>query len=413
MSENYSRNSYCTKKEKEIIKSVRQHDCMELQLYFDPIEFEQFRTGAKFNKHTLGYCIEKESASVKDGGKIKASVALVGVPFDNKTNNKGASKAPAEIRKHLYQLSRFEICNSIVDLGNLKPGKSDQDLYFALRDVTDYLREEGIVAIILGGGQDLSIGIARAFQSENEFTLTIADARVDIKSQREASDASNFITRILKENPSLFHLQMVGVQKHYIAPAFFEFLDQNTFDYLQLGAFRDDPASIEPLLRNSHFLSFDMSAIKKSDAEGHISPSPNGFYAEEACLVARYAGLSNRLMAFGLFEANPALDKSGSTTELAAQIVWHFVEGTNYRRKEDPITDKNSFTRYYVEMEDHGEPMVFYHQPVTNRWWIEIFPEEGKSWILACKENDYKQAIGNGIPEIYWRYVRKTTRLSK
>jgi formiminoglutamase len=413
MPENYSRNCKSSKKEKEIISAIRQQGCMDLQLYFDPIDFEQFQKEKKFNKNSLGYCIERATGNIKDGGTGKATLVMFGVPYDNKTPNKGTSKAPFEIRKHLYQLSRLEACNNIIDLGNLKSGKSDQDLYYALRDVTDYLQEAGVIAVILGGGQDISIGIARAFQSVSEFTLTIADARVDIKSQRETSDSSNFITRILRENPALFHLQMIGVQKHYIAPAVFDFLKQNTFDYLQLGTFRDEPASIEPLLRNTHFLSFDISSIKKSDAEGHFRPSPNGFYAEEACLIARYAGLSNRLMVFGLFEVNPTMDKTGITSELAAQITWYFIEGSIHRRKEDPMSDKNSFIRYYVEMEDHGEPMVFYHQPVTNRWWIEIFPEEGKSWILACKENDYKQAIGKEIPEIYWRYVRKTTRLSK
>jgi formiminoglutamase len=386
---------------------------MDLQLYFDPVDFEQFQSRKKFNKNSLGYCIEKSTGNIKDKGTGKATIALFGVPYENNTPNKGISKAPFEIRNHLYQLSRFETSNNIIDLGNLKPGKSDQDLYFALRDVTDYLREAGVKTIILGGGQDLSIGIARAFQTENEFTLTIADAKVDIKTEREKSDSSNFITRLLRENPSLFHLQMVGVQKHYISPVVFDFLKQNSYDFMHLGAFRDDPASIEPLLRNTHFLSFDISSIKKSDAEGHFRPPPNGFYAEEACLIARYAGLSNRLLVFGLFEVNPAFDKAGITSELAAQIVWYFIEGTMHRRKEDPSDNKDPFTRYYVEMEDQGEPMVFYHQPSTNRWWIELFPEEGKNWILACTENDYKQAIGKEIPEIYWRYVRKTTRLSK
>ena len=413
MPENYRRKHQSSKKEKEIISAFIQQGCMDLQLYFDPVDFEQFQTEKKFNKNSLGYFIERATGNIKDGGTGKATLVLFGVPYDKKTPNKGTSKAPFEIRKHLYQLSSLEASISIIDLGNLKPGKSDQDLYFALRDVTDYLREAGVISVILGGGQDISIGIARAFQSVNEFTLTIADARVDIKSQREASDSSNFITRILRENPTLFHLQMIGVQKHYIAPAVFDFLKQNTFDYLQLGTFRDEPASIEPLLRNTHFLSFDISSIKKSDAEGHFNPSPNGFYAEEACLIARYAGLSNRLMAFGLFEVNPALDKTGITSELAAQITWYFIEGSAHRRKEDPSKSKDPFTQYNVEVEGHGETMVFYHQHITNRWWVEIFPEEGKSWIIACKENDYKQSIGKEIPEIYWRYVRKTTRLSK
>jgi formiminoglutamase len=386
---------------------------MDLQLYFDPVDFEHFQTRKKFSRQTLGYHVEKATKSIADISKGKVHVALIGAPYDQGTPNKGCSKAPMEIRKHLYELSNFETRQRIIDLGNLKPGKSGQDIYFALRDVTDYLRESGVITVILGGGQDLSIGIARAFAPNKEFTLTIADARTDVKTQREVTDSTNFITRILRENPSLFHLQMLGIQEHYVSPHVFEFLKSSTFDYLQLGAFRDDVSSIEPLLRNTHFLSFDVSAIRRSDAPAHYKPSPNGFFAEEACLICRYAGLSNRLTAFGLFELNPGFEKSGATADLAAQMVWYFIDGAIRRRSEDPGYNKDAFTRYYVEMEDHGEPLVFYHHPATNRWWIEIFPEEGESYILACKESDYKQAIAKEFPDICWRYVRKTRRLSK
>jgi formiminoglutamase len=386
---------------------------MDLQLYFDPVDFEHFQTRKKFSRQTLGYNIEKATKSFTEVNKGKVHVALIGAPYDHGTPNKGCSKAPMEIRKHLYELSNFEARQRIIDLGNLKPGKSSQDIYFALRDVTDYLREAGVITVILGGGQDLSIGIARAFGANKEFTLTVADARVDVKTRREATDSNNFITKIMHENPSLFHLQMLGIQEHYVSPIVIEYLKSNTFDYMQLGTFRDDVSSIEPLLRNTHFLSFDVSAIRRSDAPAHYNPSPNGFYAEEACLICRYAGLSNRLTAFGLFELNPGFEKSGATADLAAQMVWYFIEGAIRRRREDPAYNKDAFTRYYVEMEDHGEPLVFYHQPATNRWWIEIFPEEGENFILACKESDYKQAIAKEIPDICWRYVRKTRRLSK
>ncbi|MFZ5429814.1 MAG: formimidoylglutamase [Bacteroidota bacterium] len=386
---------------------------MDLQLYFDPVDFEYFQNRKKFSRQVLGYYIERATRGIKDGGTGKAVAALVGVPHETGSHNKGTSRAPQEIRRYLYGLANFDTSLKIIDLGDLKPGKNPQDLYFALRDVTDYLSESGIVTMVLGGSQDLSIGIARAFSHHEEFTMTIADARVDLKSHREPSGANNFITKILRENPALFHLSMLGIQQHYVSPSVFEFLKQNTFDSIQLGDFREDHYLAEPLLRNSHFLSFDISSVKKSDAPGHTNPSPNGFYSEEACLIARYAGLSHRLMAFGLFEVNPSADKTGATGELAAQMVWYFLDGVIRRRKEDPAGNKAAFTRYFVEIEEHGEPLVFYYQPPTNRWWLEIFPEEGKSWIVACRESDYKQAISKEIPDICWKYVRKTNRLSK
>lgn len=384
---------------------------MNLQLYFDPVDFGIYQKKKKFTKHTLGYYIEKES--LRETSVSKCTIAIIGVTDERGASAKGTAKAPGEIRRYLYNLGNHDASVRIIDLGDLKPGKSQQDLLFALRDVVDYLKEAGIITIILGGGQDLSIGVARAFQGLKEFTLGIADCRVDVKTSRESTDSTNFLSKILRENPALFHLEMIGIQQHYVSPAILEYLREQTFDYHQLGKIRDDIHALEPILRNIHFLSFDISALKQQEAGTQQPPNPNGFYSEEACLIARYAGLSNRLWVFGIFELNPAWEKSGLGAALAAQMVWYFTEGASHRRKEDPAIGKNAFTRYYVEMEDHGEALVFYHHPITNRWWMEIFPEEGDSWIIACREADYQKAILKEIPEIYWKYVRKTARLSK
>lgn len=386
---------------------------MNLQFYFDPVEFENFHDNGKFSRHSFGYRIEKATHTFYSQKPIKPLAALIGIPIESSTPNKGTALAPDEIRKHIYRLCHHDTEHQFIDLGNLKKGKTDQDIYYALRDITDYLNESGIISVFIGGGHDLSIGICRAFQNMPDFTLTIVDSKINMKKEREVSDSTNFISRILRENPKLFHLQILGIQQHFSTPSQLEFLRRNTFDYLQLGTFRDDVTYAEPLIRNTHFLSFDFCSIRSSDSGGNSLSSPNGFFSEEACLISRYAGLSNRLVSFGLFEVNPKSDQNGSAVQLAAQIIWYFLEGAIHRRKEDPLTNKESFTRFYVEVEDHGEPLIFYHHTATNRWWIEFFPEEGVNWILACNESSYKQAIKGEIPEICWKYVRKTTRLSK
>jgi arginase family enzyme len=51
----------------------------------------------------------------------------------------------------------------------------------------------------------------------------------------------------------------------------------------------------EPILRSSHLMMFDLNSLRLSDAPGTSNKSPNGLYAEEACQIIRYAGLSNRI----------------------------------------------------------------------------------------------------------------------
>lgn len=361
-----------------------------------------------FQRESLGAMLEKQSANIQLSGRKKPTVAIWGVGSRKGNRKKGQLHTPDIVRKALYQLSNFPASIRIVDLGNLKPAKSEKDILFAVRDITEYLREQGIVSLFLGGDQDLSVGIARAFRGLREFTFTTVDCRIDLKTAREATSATNYLSKLLQENPHLFHLQAIGIQAHFSTPSQYTLLNEKTFDQMPLRAYRDNPASVEPLLRNSHFVSFDLSAIRFSDAPGTCAQSPTGLTAEEACLIGRYAGLSSRLSVFGLFGLVSDNDISGITAKLAAQIAWYFLDGHSFRKADDPATDKTQFSTYFVETAKESENLTFYHQAVTNRWWIELHPAEGINWILGCNQEDYATAARGEIPEIYWKYFRKT-----
>ncbi|HOY51466.1 MAG TPA: arginase family protein, partial [Prolixibacteraceae bacterium] len=264
-------------------------------------------------------------------GEVK--VALVGVPHVGEGQPLGWAQAPAALRRHLYGLSHFGESTGVVDLGDLRAGKGPRDLLFALRDVTDTLTGEGITVVFLGGGQDQSIGICRTFRERPDFVLSVIDARVDVKAGREVTGPGNFLTRVLKENPSLFHLQVMGTQAPLVPPAVNRFLDDLTFDLLSLGSLRDDFSAAEPLLRHTTFLSFDLGAVKGSETGSPAGSPPNGLHSEEACRLARYAGLSPALEVFGLFGLNPANDPTGLAQALGAQIIWYFLEAMTQRRR--------------------------------------------------------------------------------
>ena len=85
------------------------------------------------------------------------------------------------------------------------------------------------------------------------------------------------------------------------------FLKQKS-ELMRIGDVRKDIHLTEPLFRDSDVAIFDISAVRQSDAPGTICPSPNGFYGEEICLLARYAGISDNMKTFGLFDVDPDLD---------------------------------------------------------------------------------------------------------
>jgi formiminoglutamase len=384
---------------------------MDISLYFNPIEFDFFEQAEKFHRNSLGFYVRKDTLKAAWTKKGAIKIAIFGVPHENDPINKGTSKAPDEIRKNLYRMSNLEGFGGIVDLGNLKKGKTGRDLHFALRDVVEFLSDNGIIAVILGGSQDISIGVARAFRDVKDFTLTVVDSQVNIKTGKQATGSSNFISRILIENPALFHLQMIGIQSHLVSPAILETLRQKTFDYIHLGPLRDEFRDAEPLLRNTVFLSFDISSVRHSEARTGFQLSSSGLYVEEACRISHYAGLSNKIKVFGIFEVNPDINSGANTLDLSAQIIWYFMEAFAHRSMADPVKDQDAFNRYYAELE--GNPIVFHKHLPTGRWWIEISNPGMESWLIPCREKDYLLAMKEEIPDVWWKFARKTDRFSK
>ncbi|MDZ7650641.1 MAG: arginase family protein [Cytophagales bacterium] len=52
-------------------------------------------------------------------------------------------------------------------------------------------------------------------------------------------------------------------------------------------------------------LSFDVTAIRSSDAPGNANAQPFGLTGEEACQLCWYAGMNEKLSSVGFYEYNP------------------------------------------------------------------------------------------------------------
>src|SRR6185295_17792470 len=111
----------------------------------------------------------------------------------------------------------------------------------------------------------------------------------------------------------------IGYQTYFVGNEQVELMNKLFFDAYRLGQVRKDMEEVEPIVRNADIVSFDITAVRNSDAPGNGKASPNGFYGEEACQIARYAGISDKLTSIGFYEINPDLDKNSQTSHLAAQ----------------------------------------------------------------------------------------------
>ena len=119
-------------------------------------------------------------------------------------------------------------------------------------------------------------------------------------------------------------------------------------------------------------LSFDVTAIRSSDAPGNKKAQPFGLTGEEACQLCWYAGMNEKLSSAGFYEYNPGLDDEAmKTASVVATMIWYFIEGF-YHRKDERDFRENDFLKYSVTMPVEPEVMNFFKSKVTDRWWMEV-----------------------------------------
>lgn len=334
-------------------------------------------------------------------------VAILGVRSDSELTNKGCAAAPDDIRKYLYSLRGDLKKLRIADLGNIKEGKSGSDTYFALRDVVAELRAAGVVPVVLGGSQELTAALYDGLRERSSnLNLALLDARLDLSlGELPPVTPYSYLNTIINDGKR-FRIDVVGCQSYYCSDEQLDMLSANDCWHHRLGALRYDLQEAEPIFRDADLVSVDMCVVRQSDAPGMEVPSPNGLTGEELCQLVHYAGLSDRVQAFGLFEVNPYFDNNGQTASLAAQVVWHFLEALAHRYGDFPLRELSTYKKIVVADLEGDDNMVFYNNHLNNRWWVEIPMERGNR-VFACSYNDYYKAKCGQIPDLWMRYYRR------
>lgn len=385
---------------------------VNLNDYFNPVSIEspeyEYLTGQAVFPHTI--TIHTENSPVIDIGKFK--IALLGVPEGRNSPNTGSMKGPNAIRSQLYRLAKIPGKTKIIDLGNMKQGNSFNDTVAGLTDVVSYLLDENVFPVITGGSSALFPALDKALSDQKKkYTIAAIDPRIDYSNDKKAPDSFNYLNTIIANHKSTFsHYINIGYQTYLNDQQVLNRFLKRRSELIRIGDARQAIYLTEPLLRDSDIVILDISAVRQSDAPGTISPSPNGFYGEEICLLARYAGISDNLKIFSLFELNPDLDVRNQTAGLAAQIIWFFLEGFSQKQYETPslgLTNAGRFTKYHVRVTDLEEDLIFVKSNLTDRWWMEIHSGQDQNSYMACSHDDYLKANRNEVPDRWVNFVER------
>ena len=337
-------------------------------------------------------------------------IAIIGV-LENRGNidNGNDNLNLDHIRKELYSLFPGNWHAAIADLGDIVQGNSLDDTYFALQKVATRLIRKGIIPILIGGSQDLTYPLYRAYDSlEQMVNLVSIDSTFDFGKQEEQISSKSYLSKIILDEPNnLFNYTNIGYQTYYNSQEEIDLIEKLFFDAYRLGEISNHIELSEPALRDADIVSLDLNSVI-SNCTGSFSPfSPNGFSGKEICGLSRYAGISDKVSSFGIFN----YDNSSTRAVIISQIIWYFIEGVNYRSNEYPFGTRDNYLKYIVPLDN--DELVFYKSNKTGRWWIEIHFLTGrhnnlnKYTLLSCSHEDYLGACNNEIPERWWKAQRK------
>jgi len=389
---------------------------MELSTYFKPVDNQVVDFSSRQFRPMIGDDVR--SHTVENGFPDLNDVSLVmfGVEEDRgSTDNPGCAVAPDYIRHYLYRLAKPHASFALADLGNIAPAATLMDTYVAVSDVMQTLIDMGKTVILLGGSDDIVFGIYKAYEALGRvINICSVDSRFNLEGGEDIN-SSNYLQHIILQQPNyLFDYVGLGYQSYFVGQEMVRLMEQLKFSTRRVGELRADMERCEPLVRYSDVVAVDISAVRQSDAPANASPSPHGFYGEELCRIARFAGMSDKTSTFGLFEMNPALDRNGQTAHMLAHTLWFFIEGYYYRMGDFPQRDKNSYRRFTAMLQDGNMEIVFFKSLKSDRWWMEVPCDDDerrqrylRHTLVPCSYSDYQRAMENEIPELWWHYYNR------
>ncbi|WP_452221454.1 formimidoylglutamase [Lacinutrix salivirga] len=343
------------------------------------------------------------------------SIVILGVLENrNDVNYIGEEFHLNEIRKSLYSLFPGSWNTIIADLGDINKGETVEDTYFALQETLTILLQKKIIPIIIGGSQDLTYANYRAYDNLIPMVNMVnVDGKFDLGDSAKPIKNDSFVGKVILDEPyNLFNYATIGYQTYFNSQEEIDLMERLYFESYRLGEIANNLTLVEPVMRDANMVSLDLKVVKAAEVSLKQKFSPNGFDGKEICAISRYAGISNKVTSFGIYEYKPSPDDEISSM-LISQIIWYFIEGVNNRIHDDDFSNDNNHQKFITLAESHE--LIFYKSTKTGRWWIEIpfllnvNNKLKKHTLLPCTHQDYLDACNDKIPERWFKAHQKNS----
>jgi arginase family enzyme len=371
-------------------------DYLNIADFLDPLVISSISHDEAYREGQLGRTVQVYEENFPDLDEIQVVIVGCGEQRGSGLIH-GHSHAPDVVRRYFYSLYYWHTDIRIADIGNIRAGSLYTDSYAALKTVVHELINDGKTVIILGGSHDLTLSQYQAYaENKKSIEASCVDALIDLELESPFRH-ENFLMEMLTAEPNFIrHYNHIGFQSYYVHPRMLETLDRLHFDCYRVGSVKESIDEMEPVIRNSNLLSFDINAIAHAYAPASTI-SPNGLNGEEACVLMRYAGMSPNVTSIGIYGYDVQHDRDDLTARQIAHMLWYVLDGRSRGRREAQLDEKDSFVEYHTAFAE--VETTFLQSKKTGRWWMQL-PDKK---FIACSYKDYLLASSNEVPERWLR----------
>lgn len=363
--------------------------------FLDPVDLPQVLEDGELKEGQIGKSIDIFQDAFPD--LTHADIVIASCDELRGDGQLGLASAETDaVRKELYSLYYWHKQIKLADIGKIKTGMHVSDTYAAIKTVAKEVIQQNKIFLLIGGSHDLVLAVYEAYREMNKvIEVTGIDAYIDLSLDNPVR-SKNFLMELLTGDPNFIrHYNHIGFQSYYIHPHMLETMDKLRFDCYRLGKVKEHIEEMEPSFRSSDMVMFDVAAL--GAATFWDGSSPNGFNGEEACTLMRYAGMSDRLKALGIYGYDKKRDPQLNLAKQIAQMIWYYIDGVQYGRTEANLNEQDMFIECHLEFA--AIETTFLKSRKTGRWWMKM--PDGK--YVPCAESDFNAAGNNELPERWLR----------